>query len=149
MKLECFGSDKPLSIEIHQDEQKQAGIDHLEDSYEQTRRLKQERLDFEREYLSKSETYRSELAQSELSSHNLNAEHKKYQGESKRVMLSMHDRANTLVRKINKEASAVKQKFGVTYPFESDVDEPEWTGLNLSLRQAPNPAKFGLDSPVP
>ena len=64
-------------------------------------------------------------------------------------MLSMHERANTLVRKINKEASAVKQKFGVTYPFESEVDEPEWTELNLSLRQAPNPAKFGLDSPVP
>ena len=64
-------------------------------------------------------------------------------------MLSMHERTNTLVRKINKEASAVKQKLGVTYPFESEVDEPERTGLNLSLHQAPNPAKFGLDSPVP
>ena len=80
LKLEGFGSDKPLSIEIHQDEQKQAAIDHLEDSDEQVRRLKQERLDFEREYLSKSERYRSELAQSELSSRNLNAEYKKYQG---------------------------------------------------------------------
>ena len=89
------------------------------------------------------------MAQSELSSRSLNAEYKKYQGESKRVMLSMHERTNALVCKINKEASAVKQKFGVTYPFESEVDEPEWTGLNLSLRQAPKPAKFGLDSPVP
>ena len=64
-------------------------------------------------------------------------------------MLSLNEKTNAVVRKINQGATELKQKFGVTYPFESEVDEPEWTGLDLSLRQAHNPDRHLFDSPVP
>ena len=54
-------------------------------------------------------------------------------------MLSLNEKTNAVLQKINKGASELNQKFGVTYPFESQVDEPEWTGLDLSLHQAHNP----------
>ena len=64
-------------------------------------------------------------------------------------MLSLNEKTNAVVRKINQGATELKQKFGVTYPFESEVDEPERTGLDLSLRKAHNPDRHLLDSPVP
>ena len=73
----------------------------------------------------------------------------KLSGESKVRMLSLNEKTNAVVRKINQGATELKQNFGVTYPFESEVDEPEWTGLDLSLHQAHNPDRHLLDSPVP
>ena len=64
-------------------------------------------------------------------------------------MLSLNKKTNAVVQNINQGATELKQKFGVTCPFESEVDEPEWTGLHLSLRQAHNPDLHLLDSPVP
>ena len=135
--------------QMKQEDRKQAALDQLEESYEQARQLKQDRSNFEREYLAKSERCRSDIVQTDIDKRNLISQYKSYQGESKVRMLSLNEKTNAVVRKINQGATELKQKFGVTYPFESEVDEPEWTGLDLSLRQAHNPDRHLLDSPVP
>ena len=133
------------SDQMKQYAKKQAAVDELEESYDRARQLKQDRSDFKREYLAKSERCRSNILQTDIDKRNL----KNYQGEGKMRMLTLNEKTNAVVRKINKGATELKQKFGVTYPFELEVDESEWTGLDLSLRQADNPDRHLLDSPVP
>ena len=114
--------------QMKQEAGKQAAVDQLEESYEQACKLKQDRSDFECEYLAKSERYRSNIVQTDIDKRNLISQYKSYQGESEVRMLSLNEKTNAVVRKINKGATELKQKFGITYPFESEVDEPEWTG---------------------
>ena len=131
----CSGSDKDMrpkvtgigqqhiSDQMKQEAQKQAAVNELEESYEYACQLKQDRFDFEQEYLSESERCRANIVQTDkkpdFSVQNL-------LGENKVKMLSLNNKTNAVVHKINKGAAEPKKKFGVTHQIQSGIDEPEW-----------------------
>ena len=57
--------------QMKQEAGKQTAVDQLEESYEQARQLKQDRSDFESEYLARSERCRSDIVQTDIDKHNL------------------------------------------------------------------------------
>ena len=68
---------------MKQEARKQAALDQLEESYEQARQMKQDRSNFERQYLAKSERCRSDIVQTDIDKCNLILQYKSYRGKVK------------------------------------------------------------------